>query len=293
MSAVANTIDHDGDDQMNIDHPMNDQGVNNVNWRLTCLKDFQKLNPHNFARTTEPLEAESWLKQMKKKLDVLRIPEDFRMEFAAYLFVGEADHWWDYIRRIDNVETMTWANFEKTFYGKYFPQTVRNAKLKEFVELTQGNLTVTQYEGKFTQLSCYAPLLVANEENKTNRFTDGLIRLIRKIIVALGLTVYKEAMAATLRIEQEHNDHMAKQAKNKALSNSGRKITRITDYSGQKGGNKGSSSNSYFRNPRPSPYSCFKCGQPGHLQHQCPQKSSVTTIVIYFLREARAQPTTL
>ncbi|KAM2075137.1 hypothetical protein ACFX1T_038067 [Malus domestica] len=67
---------------------------------------------------------------------------------------------------------------------------------------------------------------------------------------------------------------MAKQAKNKALSNSGRKITRRTDYSGQKGGNKEGNSNSSFRNPRPSPYPCFKCGQPSHLQHQCPQNQS-------------------
>ena len=198
MSTVGNPIDHDGDDQTNVDHQVNEQGVNDVNWRLACLKDFQKLNPPNFAGTTEPLEAESWFKQVKKKLDVLKIPEDFRVEFAAYLFIGEADHWWDYIKRTENVETMTWINFEKIFYGQYFPQTVRNAKLKEFVELTQGDLTVTQYEAKFTQLSRYAPLLVANEEDKTNRFADGLIRPIRKMVIALGLTTYKEAVAAAL-----------------------------------------------------------------------------------------------
>ena len=67
---------------------------------------------------------------------------------------------------------------------------------------------------------------------------------------------------------------MAKQAKNRVFSNSGRKITRRTDYGGQKGGNKGGSSNSSFRTPRPSPYPCFKCGQSGHIQRFCPQNQS-------------------
>ena len=35
-------------------------------------------------------------------------------------------------------------------------------------------MTVDQYEAKFTELSCFAPQLIATEEEKALMFQDGL-----------------------------------------------------------------------------------------------------------------------
>jgi hypothetical protein len=42
---------------------------------------------------------------------------------------------------------------------------------KEFLSLTQGNMTVSEYRDRFTQLSRYAPEEVDTDE----RFLEGLI----------------------------------------------------------------------------------------------------------------------
>lgn len=44
----------------------------------------------------------------------------------------------------------------------------------EFQELKQEQMTVSQYEVKFTQLSRYAGKLVSKEKERTKRFVRGL-----------------------------------------------------------------------------------------------------------------------
>ena len=39
---------------------------------------------------------------------------------------------------------MTWAEFHDLFMGKYFPDTARQSKAEEFLELKQGTMTVIE-----------------------------------------------------------------------------------------------------------------------------------------------------
>jgi hypothetical protein len=48
-------------------------------------------------------------------------------------------------------------------------------KKKEFLSLTQGNMTVSEYRDRFTQLSRYAPEEVDTDEKRQERFLEGLI----------------------------------------------------------------------------------------------------------------------
>ena len=51
---------------------------------------------------------------------------------------------------------MTWAKFHDLFIGKYFPDTARLMKAKEFLELKQGAMTVIEYVARFTKLAHFA-----------------------------------------------------------------------------------------------------------------------------------------
>jgi hypothetical protein len=46
---------------------------------------------------------------------------------------------------------------------------------KEFLSLTQGNMTVSEYRDCFTQLSRYAPEEVDTDEKRQERLLEGLI----------------------------------------------------------------------------------------------------------------------
>lgn len=48
-------------------------------------------------------------------------------------------------------------------------------KKKEFISLTQGNMSESQYHDRFTQLSRYAPEDVDIDEKLQERFLEGLI----------------------------------------------------------------------------------------------------------------------
>jgi hypothetical protein len=41
-----------------------------------------------------------------------------------------------------------------------------NLKKKEFLSLTQGNMSISEYRDRFTQLSCYAPEEVNTDEKR-------------------------------------------------------------------------------------------------------------------------------
>jgi len=55
----------------------------------------------------------------------------------------------------------------------------------EFMELIQGNKTVLQYEAKFTELSRFAPHIVADDVRKAKKFQRGLRPSIRTRMAAL------------------------------------------------------------------------------------------------------------
>jgi hypothetical protein len=47
-------------------------------------------------------------------------------------------------------------------------------KKKEFEDMKQGSMTVSEYVTRFTQLSCYAPDNVDIDEKKQDWFLNGL-----------------------------------------------------------------------------------------------------------------------
>jgi len=50
--------------------------------------------------------------------------------------------------------------------------------MQEFINLPQGGLSVKEYALKFTQLSKYAPTLVADYRAKMNKFVMGVSNLV-------------------------------------------------------------------------------------------------------------------
>ena len=62
--------------------------------RETTFEGFKKLGPPNFAGTSEPAEAEIWLRQIEKYYTVLNCTEQQKVAFATFMLIGEADYWW-------------------------------------------------------------------------------------------------------------------------------------------------------------------------------------------------------
>ena len=95
---------------------------------------------------------------------------------------------------------LTYNDFLREFRDRYMPEMYREEKMREFINLRQKSMTVAEYEMKFTQLSPYAPMMVATERDKCRRFKDGLHYDIRSRLTLSDTRTYQELRAAATRV---------------------------------------------------------------------------------------------
>ena len=116
----------------------------------SSFKAFQSLRPPEFKGTTVPVEARAWLKEMEKSFEILQIAEDQKTVFTTYMLRGEANFWWESKKNLEGDGVVTWESFSKLFLDKYFPKYMENQMELKFLEFKQNNLSVEEYEAKFT-----------------------------------------------------------------------------------------------------------------------------------------------
>jgi hypothetical protein len=95
--------------------------------------------------------------------------------FVAHQLVGPAADWWDvYVEAHEEPETINWQEFRNSFRTHHVPLGVMKLKKKEFEDLKQGSMSVSEYVTRLTQLSLYAPKNVDMDEKKQDWFLNGL-----------------------------------------------------------------------------------------------------------------------
>ena len=87
--------------------------------------------------------------------------------------------------------------------GKYFPDTARNAKAQDLLELKQEVMIVMDYVARFTELARFADDYVATDMAKVRRFENGLKLSISARIVGLHIQDMDSMVGTALTIERE------------------------------------------------------------------------------------------
>ena len=82
---------------------------------------------------------------------------------------------------------MTWALFKELFLRKYFPNTVKQERIREFLNIEQGTMPVTQYVEKFEELARSATRYVVINENNARKFEWVLDPTIRGRVLPMRL----------------------------------------------------------------------------------------------------------
>ena len=60
------------------------------------------------------------------------------------------------MKRVYDIDVMTWEEFERLFLDIYFGEVAKHAKMMEFEHLIQGTMSVLEYESHFSKLSRFA-----------------------------------------------------------------------------------------------------------------------------------------
>ena len=84
------------------------------------------------------------------------------VRFDTHMLAEEVDDWWVSTQPILQNEgaVITWAVFRREFLRRYFPEDVRGNKEIEFLELKQGDMSITEYAAKFVELILTGPLVI-------------------------------------------------------------------------------------------------------------------------------------
>ena len=90
--------------------------------------------------------------------------------------------------------------------GKYFLESTRHEKSRDFLELKQGTMTVLAHVAKFPKLARFVDDYVAIDMAKVKKFEDGLKFSIQGKIVGLLLQDMDLMVMTTMTIEREVDD---------------------------------------------------------------------------------------
>nr|ABD28305.1 RNA-directed DNA polymerase (Reverse transcriptase) [Medicago truncatula] len=146
-----------------------------ANAEARMLETFMKKNPPTFKGRYDPDGAQTWLKEIERIFRVMQCTEDQKVRFGTHQLAEEADDWREFLRR-------------------YFPEDVRGKKEIEFLELKQGNMSVTEYAAKFVELSKFYPHYTAEnaEFSRCIKFENGLRPDIKRAIGYQQLRVFQD-----------------------------------------------------------------------------------------------------
>jgi len=157
-----------------------------ANDRVRMLETFLRNHPPTFKGRYDPDGAQTWLKEVERIFRVMQCSEAQMVRFGKHMLAEEADDWWLSVLLIlkNGVGVVTWAVFRREFLSRYFPEDVRRKKEIEFLELKQGDMSVTEYAAKFVELAKFYPHYTAEtaEFSKCVKFENGLRAEIKRAI---------------------------------------------------------------------------------------------------------------
>ncbi|KAL8114949.1 hypothetical protein AgCh_021681 [Apium graveolens] len=93
-----------------------------------AFKQFQAVKPPEFKGSADPVEANTWIKEMEKAFDLVGVGAEQKTKFASYFLKSE-----------------------------HFSRYMKNQMEIKFLNLAQGDLTFAEYEAKFTELATFVP----------------------------------------------------------------------------------------------------------------------------------------
>ncbi|GMJ12431.1 hypothetical protein HRI_004912300 [Hibiscus trionum] len=256
-------------------HGAGHQGDANVRLPLERLRslggtEFRGLSAEGF---------ESWLESTKRILGQMNCNEVQKLGCVISLLHDDAYTLWTTAISGMKDADVTWTFFQNAFKRRYLGVRYLDEKKREFMSLTQGSMSVAEYEVQFVRLSQYAPELIPDERERCERFRYGLVMDVKTYMLAAEYTDFDVLVGRAKDIEL-----------NLSLSSRGAGPSagkRAAEYSSGGGRNKRGRDRKYQSSARrggggqgapvqgdrarANQNTCWAYGSRGHLRRDCPR----------------------
>ena len=125
----------------------------------TTIERMVKYCPIDFLgkKDDEPSMEKNWLERTERMLRQMHCTPEENLECAISLLQDDAYQWWVFVTRTAPPKNITWEFFKIEFRKQYMGRIYLSNMRREFHNLKQRQMRVTEYQREFTQLSRYAP----------------------------------------------------------------------------------------------------------------------------------------
>ncbi|XP_058758243.1 uncharacterized protein LOC131631466 [Vicia villosa] len=240
------------------------------------LATFQREKPPTFKGKHDPDGALDWLKEIERIFRVMDCTPDQKVRYGTHMLEVEADDWWLETRPILEAagEEITWDVLRREFLRKYYPESVRGKKEIEYLELKQGNMSITEYAAKFKEL---------NGLKSDIKKAIGYQRIRNLDLLVESCRIYEEDSTAHYKLmnERRGKSHQNRgkpydppAGRGKLRPNDNKRTSRgdapvgIVCHNCGKPGHKSNVC-------RTGVVKCYRCGEPGHIATDCKRKGVV------------------
>ena len=94
---------------------------------------FLRTKPPTFAGSSNPLEADDWLRVIQRKLEPFKCQDRDKVLLTAHQLTGTALAWWEnYCAAAKDASTITWNEFVTEFHRYHIPTATMKCKVDEF-----------------------------------------------------------------------------------------------------------------------------------------------------------------
>ena len=115
------------------------------------IERVQKLGAKPYDGSGDPEATWLWLDKVNKVYGVMGCMDEQRVLFSSFLIENMAKDWWDALDR-RYPDGISWDHFQREFTDRFFPQSHKDSKIEEFFRLEQKNMSVSEYEKRFSEL---------------------------------------------------------------------------------------------------------------------------------------------
>ncbi|XP_066374944.1 uncharacterized protein [Miscanthus floridulus] len=98
--------------------------------------EFLKGHPLVFKHSTDPLQADDWLRAIERQLEIAQCDDKEKVLYASRQLQGAALDWWDsFSFGRTEANPITWPEFRSAFRSHHVPAGLMKLKKKEFLAL--------------------------------------------------------------------------------------------------------------------------------------------------------------
>ncbi|XP_017644305.1 uncharacterized protein LOC108484935 [Gossypium arboreum] len=172
-----------------------------------------------------------WIEVTERIMDDLDYTSEKKLKGVVLLLLDEANLWWLTVKEGTQADCLSWEFFKSAVQGEYVGASYIDGRRREFLNLTQRDRSVAEYEAKFLRLSHYGRGMVASKYERCARFEDGLRDNLRVLIAPqkeLELSVLVEKAKITKEVKHaEHQNRDRERGKNKRDSEPSNSVQRL------------------------------------------------------------------